>query len=265
MLEQYERDLHRCAVCHDQCLFATAEVFATGRQTFATSRKAMLVEAVRQGALAWTPELIEVVYAGLSSGVQHAVCVWEGDPLGWPDETDFLRAARVEITRSDLAPAWAEHYRDRWRTSGNPYGLRDQDLPRGGPLIMLFDAATRAFQPDVQHVWMRIVDHLAQGAGFLATGSTGFELFDLGFEDEAREAATRMHHQLTELQPGFLISDSPEAMYMIGNIWPRWGLTLPATTSHVSTWLAEQLDRQDIRLPMAPTRHAYHDPGYLAR
>ncbi|HET7078852.1 MAG TPA: hypothetical protein VFM49_15555 [Chloroflexia bacterium] len=265
ILEPFARDLRRCAICHDQCQFATVEVFAGGRQTLATPRKAMLLEAVRHGEMDWTPALVDVVYAGLNSGVQHAVCVNRGDPDGWPDETAYLRAARAEIVHAGRAPAWALALRDAWARSGNPYGLPDADLPVAGRLVFAVDAATRAFHPGAATAWAQVLARLHGPAGRLATGSSGFELYDLGFVDEARAAATAWNAQLAALGAEAVISDSPEAVYMMAYIWPQWGLTPAAPAQPAAPWLAATLAARDITLPPNGPPLAFHDPACLAR
>jgi hypothetical protein len=265
ILERFARDLRRCAICHDQCQFATVEVFAGGRQTLATPRKAMLLEAVRHGAIGWTPTLVDVVYAGLNSGVQHAVCVNRGDPDGWPDETAYLRAARAEIVRAGRAPAWAVALRDAWARTGNPYGLPDADLPVAGRFVFAVDAATRAFHPGAALAWGQVLDQLHGQAGRLATGSSGFELYDLGFVDEARAAATAWNAQLASLGAETVISDSPEAVYMMTRIWPQWGLTPAAPAQPAATWLAATLAARDLALPPTGPPLTFHDPACLAR
>lgn len=265
MLEPFEKDLRRCAACHDQCMFATEEVFATGRQTLATSRKAMLLEAVRRGELGWTPSLVGVTYAGLSSGVQHAVCVHRGDPDGWPDETGYVRAARAEIVRAGMAPDWALAMREAWEATGNPYGLAGDEEVAEGEVIFLFDAATRAFQPAARVAWLTVAARLGVRAGQVAQGSSGFELFDLGFVDEARAAARALHARLAALAPRSVIGDSPEAVYLIRRVWPEWGLTLPGPVRHTSEWLADALRTRAIELPPSGPRLTFHDPACLAR
>ncbi len=265
MLETFSTDLDRCAMCHDQCLFATTEVFATGRQTLATSRKAMLLKAVLHGQLDWTPSLVDVVYSGLSSGVQHAVCVHHGDPAGWPDETEYLRAARAVIVRAGLAPQWAGRLRDAWRKTGNPYGLLDDKPPSRGEIVFFFDAATRALHPEVQSSWTVAAEALNCPVGKVASGSSGFELFDLGFVEEAQAAAQELNALFASLRPRLVVSDSPEAVYMIARIWPRWGILPAAPAKHASEWLAELLRRPDVSIVPDARGLTFHDPACLAR
>lgn len=265
MLDEFARDLARCASCHDQCLFATGEVFASGRHTVATSRKALVLQALRAGTLSWTPSVISLMYLGLSSGVQHAVCVHRGDPEGWPDETVYLRAARAEIVRRGLAPGWATRLRDVCRASGNPYGLPDGPVPNRSGAVLFLDGASRAFQPDASRWWAEVAVYLREPLGTLASGSTGFELFDLGFVDDARDAARRLYDRLRGLEPAIVLSDSPEAVYMMRVVWPEWELGPPFPVTHTSEWLAALLEAQRIELPLKGKPVAFQDPSCLAR
>ena len=266
MLESFAGDLQRCAVCHDQCLFATPEVFATGKQTLATSRKAMLIDSVRRGHLAWSSPLVDIVYAGLSSGIQHAVCVHRGNPDGWPDESSYVWAARAAIVESGMAPAWAQQVRARWQNTGDPYGQPEGSISYGGEqTAFFFDAASRALTPECPHRWLDVAQRLGLEAGLIMTDSSGFELYDLGFVNEARMAAGQLHQRLRDLDVGTLVSDSPEAVYMLRHAWPQWGLKLSTAILHGSQWLERLLENRAITLKTAVSNLTFHDPSYLAR
>jgi Fe-S oxidoreductase len=265
MLDTHDKDLERCAACHDQCLFATSEVFATGRQTLATSRKALLLIAASHGLMPWTLELSEVVYAGLGSGIQHAVCVYKGDPSGWPDESTYLRTARQELVRRGLAPPWATARLDLWRRTGDPYGNVASSKHSEGDVVFLLDAASRALQPRSGATWLGLARYFGIDAGVLRTGSSGFELADLGFETEAQEAAVRLANRLDELQTRLLVSDSPETVHMLKRVWPSWGIRVAVPIQHTSQWLLMQLRAGGTQIRPIGGRMTFHDPSYLVR
>jgi hypothetical protein len=264
-LDDFAADLRRCAICHDQCMFATVEVFASGRQTLATSRKALLIEAVRHDRMSWTPRAVEVIYSGLSSGVQHATCVNRGDPAGWPDETHYIQAARAEIVAAGLAPAWALRLRDTWRDTGSPYPRGDEAEARPAALLFVFDAASRSFTPEAPSIWRAVTEAFGAEAGWLAAGSSGFELFDLGFVAAARESAGEMNSSILELAPQLIVCDSPEAAYMMRVVWPEWGIASTAPVQHASEWLAGKLEARGIELAPQGLPMTFHDPSCLAR
>jgi len=263
MLDGLLPDVRRCASCHDQCLFATVEVFARANQSFATSRKALLLLRIAQGAMDWTPAAIDVVFSALNSGIQHTMCVYRGDPDGWPDESRYVRVAREDVAARGLAPAWAQALQQKVHTTGDPYGRPDEE-PRRGRAILLADAATRRWDRTWRSDWISITNTLGVDAGWLAQGSSGFELMELGFTEDARAAATTLHRLIQRADADELVCDSPEATWMIENIWPTWGLDLGVQMVHAAVWLERQLQGAASR-SRTGQRLAYHDPSALAR
>jgi Fe-S oxidoreductase len=83
--------------------------------------------------------------------------------------------------------------------------------------------------------------------------------------DEARTAATAWNAQLAALGADLVISDSPEAVYMMTHIWPQWGLTPAAPAQHAASWLAATLAARNLTLPPGGPPLAFHDPACLAR
>jgi Fe-S oxidoreductase len=264
VLEPLRDDLRHCAACHDQCLFATGEVFARGSQTYATSRKALLLLRVLNGDLGWTAEAVDVVYTALDSGIQHEVCVYRGDPRGWPDETKYIRAARQEITRVGAEPGWVRALRDAWRRTGDPYGVGDVES-RPGPVVLVADAATRQFDPDWAADWQRLTERLRIEAGWVASGSAGFELHDLGYAENALAAGRALHRRLMDSGAQLIVCDAPETVWTMTHLWPSWGLPLGARVLNTSVWLDQVLPAatEQGELPEGPA--AYHDPSALAR
>jgi Fe-S oxidoreductase len=263
MLDAFLPELRRCASCHDQCLFGTVEVFARANQSLATSRKALLLLQISQHVVDWTPAAIDVVFSALNSGIQHTMCVHRGDPAGWPDEASYVRAAREDLAARGLAPAWAQALQQNAQTTGDPYGRPDEE-PRRGRVILLADAATRRWDQTWRSDWIAITKTLGVDAGWLAQGSSGFELMELGFTDDARAAATALHRLIERADADKVVCDSPETTWMIDQIWPTWGLDLGARVVHTSVWFEAMLHGAADK-SRAGQRLAYHDPSALAR
>jgi hypothetical protein len=263
VIDAFEPDLHRCASCHDQCLFGTVEVFARSSQSLATSRKALLLLQIAERTMNWTPAAVDVVFSALNSGIQHTMCVHRGDPSGWPDETAYIRAARADVVAQGLAPAWAQALRQMTHTTGDPYGI-GAEQPRPAEVLLVADAATRRWDPTWRRDWMTITRKLGIDAGWLAEGSSGFELVDLGYASDARSAAALLREAIDRAKPKTIVSDSPEAAWMMERVWPSWGLGLDVPVQHVSVWLDAALAGTNNPAPNGP-RLAFHDPSALAR
>lgn len=272
--ETHATDLLRCRVCHDQCFAATSEAVVSGRQTLATSRKALFISEVRKGRLDWTPAAIHAMYSALSSGIQHEFCVHFGDPAGWPDETPYVRAARRAIVRAGRAPQAAVDVLAAWRRSGNPYGDEDRSVGGGAEssrTVLFADAASRHWVSALPEPLTAIAAVLDPPARMLSAGFSGFELLDLGYVDEAVVALARLADRLEGV--ALVVSDSPEAVWMI-NEGPRlMGREALATAVHLLPYLLS-VTKQHRQLVIAPSKTGeairgrsvtYHDPSYLSR
>jgi hypothetical protein len=225
----------------------------------------LVVLAALSGGLGWDKAVVDIVYSGLSSGAQHAVCVYRASAGLWPDETRWLRAARREIVLAGRAPKWAYDIAERARATGDPYGLGGSWELVTAPVVLWTDAATRYMDPGVVSLWPRLVGQDLALGGLVAGGSSGFELFDLGFDDEGAEAARRVAERVAAMQStgATVVTDSPEAAWMAREVWPRWGIKLVAPVLHLATWLATRLERGDERVRTGPL--TFQDPSYLAR
>jgi Fe-S oxidoreductase len=262
-LDAFAGDLRRNAIIHDQDLFAAPEVIATGKQTFAPSRRALLLELVRTGVLDWEPDVVDAIYAGLDGGVQHAFSVYRGDPDGWPDETPYVRAARADIVDAGKAPPYAQAIANAFRASGDPFGGTAHDEAHPGEVVLFTDASTRELAPETADAARRIVAHVLPEHGALANGSSGYELYDLGLWDAAATAIRTALDALRSLGARTVVSESPEAVVALTQFAAALGIRHDLEVCHLSEWLVAR-----GFAPSGGTSHrraAYHDSSRLGR
>lgn len=262
-LDAYAPALRKNAIVHDQDLFAAPEVAALHRLTVAPSRRALLLELVRRGAIAWTPDVVDAVYAGLNAGVQHAFSVYRGDAEGWPDETDYVRAARADIVEAGHAPPYVREIARQFDVGGTPFGV-SPGRERPGSVMLFVDSATRSLAPETAEAARRLLTALAPGFGELSTGSSGYELYDLGLWDAATLAAERTADALRRLGAATVVTESPEAAYAMIRLFPRLGCPIGARVLHLAQWLVEQPVASVLARPV-PRRATYHDSSRLGR
>jgi len=241
----------------------TPEVFATASLRHATSRRSLQILAVMNGSLDLSDGFIDAVYGALGSGLQHEVCVHRGDPAGWPDERTAIRAARRELAVAGRAPDWAQGRLAAWSATGDVYRVGEQEAPRVGSIVVLADAAERALAQESIDGWRTVAAELG-ATGFLGSGSSGLELFDLGFIDEARTAARDLAARIETLRPRFILTVAPESAAFIQSAWPTLGATKRTRIQPIVAWVARRAARLPLRGP-APEPVAFHDPGVLAR
>jgi Fe-S oxidoreductase len=262
-LAAFASDLRRNAITHDQDLFAAPEVIATGKQTFAPSRRALLLELVRTGVLEWEPDIVDAIYAGLDSGAQHAFSVDRGDPAGWPDERSYVRAARADIVDAGLSPPYVQAVATAFRTTGDPFGAEAAESPRPGPTVLFTDTATRALAPETATAARRIMARTLPDHGELASGSSGYELYDLGLWDDAATAIRATLTALEALGARTVLTASPEAVIALTQFAPALGIQHQLEVCHLASWLAAREFAPSITMP--PTIATYHDSSRLGR
>lgn len=262
-LDAFAGDLRRNAIIHDQDLFAAPEVIATGKQTFAPSRRALLLELVRTDVLGWEPDVVDAVYAGLDSGVQHAFSVYRGEPGGWPDETPYVRAARADIVDAGMAPVYVQAIADAFRATGDPFGGTAGEEPRPGEVVHFTDAATRALAPETGAAARRIIAQVLPELGVLGSGSGGYELYDLGLWEDAATAIRATVDALQKLGARTVVSESPEAVVALTRFAAALGIRHDLEVCHLSAWLVA---RGYTPRGVVPHRRAtYHDSSRLGR
>lgn len=262
-LDAFAPALRQNAIAHDQDLFAAPEVAALHRLTVAPSRRALLLELVRQGVIDWTPDVVDAVYAGLNAGVQHAFSVYRGDPGGWPDESGYVRAARADLVDAGHTPTYVQEIAQAFETGGTPFGTLPGD-ERAGALVLFIDSATRSLAPETAGAARQILMALAPAAGELATGTSGYELSDLGLWDAAKQAAERTAATLGRLGAETVVTESPEAAYAMVRLYPRLGVEIGARVLHMSQWLKEQPIGDLLVRPVSGSA-TYHDSSRLGR
>lgn len=256
-------DLQRCAGCHDQCLAMTPEVFATASLRHATSRRSLQILSVMNGSLALSDGFVDAVYGALGSGLQHEVCVYRGDPAGWSDERTAIRAARRELVASGRAPDWAKRRLEAWTATGDVYRTGAHDRPTIGSVVVLADSAERAYARESVDAWRAVAAELG-ATGYLGAGSSGLELLDLGFVEEARAAACDLAARIEDLRPAHILTIAPESAAFITSAWLALGVSVRSRIHPIQTWVARRAARLPFRVP-ARERVAFHDPGVLAR
>lgn len=279
--------VRRCAMCHDQCFFATSEAVVSGRQALATSRKALAILRVLSGSLSWD-EVVDVVYGALNSGVQHSFCVYRGTGDSWPDESIFVREARRAIVLEGREPQYVRAVRDLFRNTGSPLGdsnrQRTTSDRRGqGEIVLFLDAPTRAWFPDLAPGLVRLVEALAsevpssgsrQGAAsrpvrVVQEGSSGFELWDLGYWEDARTAMSRLCEAVSGAE--VVLSDSPEAVWMLQHAKEQLGIDGLPPARHLVEWVAQRLDIGYLpseawgKAPPHEGRVTFQDAAYMGR
>lgn len=239
-LDAFAAELDLCSRCHEQCLFASPVVLASGRHTLAPSRVALLLDLFRRGELAPSEDLAEVMALGIGSGIEHEHCLYVGRAR-WPDETLYARAGRADLVdRGFLVPA-ARNAVERIAATGDAFGLgpNPDALLLAGRTLFFTDAATRALSPATAtafHAVVRQVEHDVQPLPVMMAAlpsSAGYEPLELGLEAHARRLAGSLVAFARSMGATAIVSESPEALVALKSTGAAQNLTL----LHASEWL----------------------------
>lgn len=263
-ISAYGDVLRRNAITHDQEMFASPEVMVLRKQTYVSSRRALILELVRTGQLGWTDDVVTTIYAGLNSDVMHAFSVYSGADGDMPRESDIMRGARADIVDAGYAPAFAVEVRNRFRETGSPLEI---SVPRaitgGGDTVHFIDPATSLYTPESVEAERRIMaatkHELVEIIGFTA----GYELMELGFQDEARSAMQQVLQGVAEHGATRIVTSSPEAMVAMSRFAPTLGLDHALEVLHLAEWIGRSGLSFDSPRQMLPT--VLHDSFNLAR
>lgn len=267
-------ELDACARCHEQCLFASTVVLATGRHTLAPSRRALFADLLRRGDLPPSIELADVFALGIGSGLEREHCLYAGRPT-WPDETRISRATRADLVDLGFPSAAAVEAAERIDATGDPFGLGADAgaFLVAGTTLFFSDAATRVLAPSIGVALRRLVLALEPLAGPLPASavtadlpsSAGFEALELGLEARARRLAGALLDLARGLGTTRIVSESPEALVALRELGAG-----DLALIHASEWLAAGLP---VALPAgratasddAPRVAVLHDSARLGR
>lgn len=263
-LGKYSEMLHKCTVCHDQCMAYTPELKFLENHSYVTSRKALLLKLIVDKQLDWDKEIAEVVYTGLNSGLQTYNCMF---PTG-QDETLFLRAARAELVEKNMLPHTIQNVKKKLTESGNVFGesFVGSNVVGNGKIGIIFDSATRVLTPEVREAaiqWFKMA--LNEDLVIIDVASSGFLEYDLGFVQQAKESAEQVVKVIEEHGINNIISTDPTIIYAIKEIYKKeFGIDFTFSALHAAEWIAEHLDTslKEIQLDGNIT---YHDPSEMAR
>ena len=238
-LDTFAAELDLCSRCHEQCLFASPVVLATGRHTLAPSRVALLSDLFRRGELAPSEDVAAVLAQGIGSGIEHQHCLYAGREQ-WPDETLYARAGRADLADRGFLVAAAREAAERIDATGDAFGLgpNPDALLVAGRTLFFTDAATRALSPATATAFgavVRWVEHDVQPLPEMMAipSSAGYEPLELGLEDHARRLGSSLVAFARSVGATTIVSESPEALVALRSIGDAPDMTL----LHVSEWL----------------------------
>lgn len=252
MPDKVARSLAQCIGCHDQCMFASAEVIHSGRQELVASRLASSVRDVLAGTQPLDGFLLDALFMALDQGAQQQSCIildGSQDPrtwLRWAREEFGRRSGRIPEPVAELRTVRAA------AETGAPVA------PGDGDVVVVRDGVTSPLNPAGAESMLALLRRRGFCPVEVVIPSSGTLEHFYGLPQEARQATLAAVEALRTAGDRPLVTDDPAVVYAARRIWP--GFVPAPTVLH----LAEFLTSGDAATPDGPIV-TIDDVGLMAR
>lgn len=252
-----------CWMCRHVCPVG----HVTSREAHTPHAWALMIESVRRGQIAWTPDSVDVMFACADCGLCQTHCVTD-QPL-----PDAIMAARAEIVAAGAAPAVVGEVAARLQRYANAFVTT---VPKsagrtGRTALFAGDVASALGASSIDAALALLAATGLDDVVVVGQGrSSGLLASNLGLIDLARSLAREVVDEVQTAGARELLVLSAADRWAFAHVYPtRLGVMWPAEMHavEVTTVLAGAL--AEGRLSLRPTTdavpYAYHDPCHAPR
>lgn len=257
-----------CWMCRQVCTVATV----THEETLSPRSRAFLLSSVDRNILGYSRDLAEVVYKCCLCGYCESWC--QG---GWKPPA-YIRAARRDLVQNNLVPGKIVQIKDELIKTGNFLGLQRNQIhsklrkamDSGGKTadtLLLLGTVARYKTPEIALSVLSLIAKEGQKVSILADEDTsGVDLYDLGFEAEAKKITGELIKKIQSTGCGRLLALDPRDVYFLTVEAKNLGFVLPEVKIvHVLNYISDALKSGKLNPSAKRVCATYHDNGYLAR
>ena len=124
---------------------------------------------------------------------------------------------------------------------------------RGGQTDVLYFAGETAFHqhPEIIGATAAVLDSMGINWAMLEQGaSTGVELFELGYTEEARKAAIDLAAKILDIHPAILVTGCAHAYRAFKELYPQWGIEAfkDIQIYHITEYLSNKVRDGELKL-----------------
>ena len=257
-----------CPMCHPVDMVA----MVTGKESNTPRGRGLILWGLESGLLSWDSDgVTRILYQALLDGLPQEWC--EGNY----DFDEMVIDARKTLVDKGFAPAAVSSIALRIKETGNPYGIKEREIPSllgsspsSLPEVAIFlGSSARVQRPQTALALGKILRTL--GISFeVPDGDSdcGFLSYQLGDFISAAEQAKNVAASLARCRAKKLVSLSASAYRMFTTRYTRFGAPLPEGMSivHVTEFLSDLLTHGRLTLKRKiDDKVTYHDPCCLAR
>jgi Fe-S oxidoreductase len=254
------------------CRYRSPGFIATKLESVTPHGHGILLSEIDSGKRKWSAEIVDKIYQSPMGGECRQDCAYH-----WPED-EMTRHARAEIVTMQWAPQVVRGIAESILTYGTPFGARNgwarshggSSGGKGAEVLFLCGDAVEHLQPGILNAVSGLLDLFGvRWAAMENESPSGATLFDLGYVEEARQAASRLADQIAGRKPTTIVTTCPHTLRALREFFPQWGVELPRGIElfHTSEFFLRFLKEQAAGdfAGLGVDRIAYHDCAELGR
>ncbi|MCC6620038.1 MAG: (Fe-S)-binding protein [Deltaproteobacteria bacterium] len=255
--ESYQLCLYCPSLCRHACPVATA----AETDTLSPQRLMSLADHVRARRVPPTPDVVKSLYGCAGCGACTEACRHD-NPVALA-----LVEARAALCEAGESPLSAGQLRAPRLPDDHPFfeGLRPLSRYQPQAAVSLVPGhAAIAQRPDELMDLFAVCERLdvdALACGELAHLDAGYDLWFAGHHGAFVEQARRFVAATQGVTD--IVVHSPETLYLLRHVYPRFGLHIACAVVHVSEFLLPVLSGAVVK--RLPDRIGYHESCHLKR
>ncbi len=268
--ESKEKEIIKmCRFCF-MCRHACPVFLSTKRDTDTPRGHALLISRIDEGLSEWTDDIVDIMYRCSQCHLCREICEFH-----WGEDL-LIQKIREIIVKIDRVPQSIKKLASHIINNGSVYDTSHvknfKIAVKGKGIDVLYFAGDIILNeyPEIVEKTAVILDSMDINWAMLEREtSTGIELFELGYINEAITAAKECAARIMETKPGIIITGNPHIYSAFKKLYPEWGIkTLDGINIyHISEYLSNRVreGKLKISLDSALQGVSYHDPCQLGR
>jgi Fe-S oxidoreductase len=269
--EEMKEILKMCRFCF-MCRHACPVFLATKIDANTPRGHALLISKIDENMLDWSEDIIDKVYQCSQCSLCKELCEfhWEEDKL--------IQKARETIVTIGKAPDYVKQIASLFISQGTAFSEINKELSvhkinkETSHAEVLYFAGDTAlcYYPEIIETTGMLLNSMGINWCMLdREESTGIELYELGYSNEAIVAAKNLAEKISKINPEIIITGNPHVYKAFKELYPLWGIQKLYNTKiyHITEYLNAKVQEGKLKLRQNPDLSgiSYHDPCQLGR
>lgn len=249
-----------CAMCANMCKYSCPTYLATGNETITPQKIARLILYEEKGLIEDHQGFFDVMFQSAMCGACKVHCIYEDYDL-----RTYIQRERAKAFKRGMLPDETRKRIDTFARFGNPHGERPPVEKGVGDLGYFVSCSAYRDQHLLQAMDRIIAVSKEQvhvfGGGDICCGAP---LYYAGDMEGFGEAAAKMAGQIEERKLRKIITDCPNCLKMMTELFHQVGVDLDVEFIHTTEFLSSLLREGKLKTTTANGMATYHDPCILA-